>query len=212
VPLLSIQQGQRVEYGFIFAAGSPIRILNEYEQGKKGKIAALQFAARTIGAVFSKAPLVESSMESMRARITVDGQPLPYDKWVISCCSITGSLQIGMHPFVGERLSETFHMLAYAADPREIAVLLPFLARGMLPIDPKSLLRPVSSATHIALSYLGKGSLPLPLDPRYINRPVRQYELETDEKVFTIDGEVFRSTGESLRLSLGPSLRLAIRA
>ncbi|HEY3357272.1 MAG TPA: diacylglycerol kinase family protein [Polyangia bacterium] len=212
VPLLRIQQGDRVEYGFLFAVGSPIRILNEYEHGKKGKLAAVQFFARAIATVWSKQPLIESNMEPMAAQIIVDGEPLPYTNWVMAAVAITGSLQIGMHPFVGERVSETFYMLSYAVDPREVAVLLPFLARGMLPIDPKSLLQPVSSVTHIGLSYFGKGSLPLPLDPRYINHPARTFEIRCQEKVFTIDGEIFESTGEPIKITVGPTLRLAIKA
>jgi hypothetical protein len=212
VPLLRIQQGDRVEYGFLFAAGPPIRVLNEYEHGKKGKLAAVQFFARAIATVWSKQPLIESQLDPMPAEVLVDGERLPYDRWSLCACAITGSLQIGMHPFLGERVSETFYMFSYAIDPREVAVLLPFLARGMLPIDPKSLLKPVSSVTHIGLSYFNKGSLPLPLDPRYINHPAHTFELRCEEKVFTIDGEIFESTGEPIKITVGPTLRLAINA
>jgi hypothetical protein len=212
VPMLRIEQGDRVEYGFLFAAGSPIRVLNEYEHGSKSKLAAVQFFARAIATVLSKTPLIESTMEQMQAEILVDGEKLPYSEWSLTSCAITGCLQIGMHPFLGERVSETFHMLAYACDPRELAVLLPFLSRAMLPVDPKSLLRPVSTVTHIGLSYFSKGSLPLPIDPRYINHPARSYELRCQEKVFTIDGEIFESTGEPIKITIGPTLRLAINA
>ncbi|MBI5478956.1 MAG: hypothetical protein HY906_08880 [Deltaproteobacteria bacterium] len=213
VPMLKIQQGARVEYGFLFAAGSPIRVLNEYEHGRKSRIAAVVFFARTIVNAFNKnAHLIESSLDQMRGEILLDGVPLPYNDFVLTACSITGSLQIGMQPFVGERGGDTFYSLAYAVSAREIAVLLPFLARAMLPIDPKSLLQPVSQVTHIGLSYFGQGSLPLPLDPRYINHPVKEYELRSAEKVYTIDGEIFESTGEPIKITTGPTLRLAIKA
>jgi len=213
VPLLRIEQGDRVEYGFLFAAGSPIRVLNEYEHGRKGKLSALVFFARTtVNAFRPNAGLIESSLEQMRAEIVLDGEVLPYREFAMTACSITGTLQIGMEPFVGERGGETFYCFAYAASPREIAILLPLLARGIIPIDPKSLLQPVSQLTHIGLSYLGKGKLPLPLDPRYVNRPVKEYVLRTDEAVFTIDGEIFSSNGQPIRITTGPTLRLAIKA
>jgi hypothetical protein len=211
VPLLSIQQGGRVQYGFLFVAGPPVRVLHEYEQGSKGRLAAATMAVRTVAAIFGKNPIGPSaSLKPMAAEILVDGKPLPYGSYVMTACGTTGAVQIGVQPFVGERTRESFFMLAYAADPREVAVLLPFLARGMLPIDPKSLLQPVSSFTAIGLSYFGKGSLPL--DPRYINRPVGRYELRTSERFYTIDGEVFESTGEPIVISLGPTIRLAINA
>lgn len=213
VPMMKIQQGARVEYGFLFAAGPPIRVLNEYEHGRKTKLTAVVFFARTIINAFNKsAQLIESNLDQMRAEILLDGEPVPYNEFGLTACSITGSLQIGMQPFAGERGGNTFFCFAYAISPREIAVLLPFLARGMIPIDPKSLLQPVSQVTHIGLSYFGKGSLPLPLDPRYINRPVKEYEIRTDEKVYTIDGEIFESNGEPIRITTGPTLRLAIRS
>ena len=213
VPMLKIQQGPRVEYGFLFATGSLIRVLDEYEHGRKGKVTAVLFFARAIVDAFNKnAHLIESSLEPMRAEILLDGVPLPYDEFVLTACSITGSLQIGMQPFTGERGGETFFSLAYAVSAREVSVLLPFLARGMLPIDPKSLLQPVSQVTHIGLSYFSKGSLPLPMDPRYVNHPVKEYEIRSAEKVYTIDGEIFESTGEPLTITTGPTLRLAIKA
>jgi hypothetical protein len=213
VPMLKIQQGTRVEYGFLYAAGPPIRVLNEYEHGRKTKLAAVVFFARTIINAFNRnAGLIESSLEQMSAEVRLDGELLPYSEFGLTACSITGSLQIGMQPFAGERGGDTFHSLAYAVSPREMAVLLPFLARARRPIDPKSLLQPVSQVTHIALSYFGQGSLPLPLDPRYVNRPVKEYEIRTAEKVFTIDGEIFESTGEPITITAGPTLRLAIKA
>jgi hypothetical protein len=212
VPMMRIEQGSRVHYGFLFAAGSPIRVLEEYEHSRKGKVAAVTFFARTIVNAFKRdAHLIESSLDQMQAEVFLDGERLPYDEFGLVACSITGSLQIGMHPFNGERGGETFYSLAYAVDPRQMAILLPFLARGMIPIDPRSLLQPVSQVTHIGLSYFGQGSLPLPLDPRYVNHPVRDFELRCGEKVFTIDGEIFQSSGEPIRISIGPTLRLAIR-
>jgi hypothetical protein len=213
VPMLKIQQGSRVEYGFLYAAGPPIRVLNEYEHGRKTKLTAVIFFARTIINAFNRnAHLIDSDLDQMRAEILLDGERVPYSEFGLTACSITGALQIGMQPFVGERGGDSFYSFAYAISPREIALLLPFLARARRPIDPKSLLQPVSQVRHIALSYLGQGSLPLPLDPRYINRPVKEYEIRTAEPVYTIDGEIFQSNGEPIRITTGPTLRLAIKS
>jgi len=198
--MLKIRQGPRVEYGFLFATGSLIRVLDEYEHGRKGKVTAVLFFARAIVDAFNKnAHLIESSLEPMRAEILLDGVPLPYDEFVLTACSITGSLQIGMQPFTGERGGETFFSLAYAVSAREVSVPPPSCARGMLPIDPKSLLQPVSQVTHIGLSYFSKGSLPLPMDPRYVNHPVKEYEIRSAEKVYTIDGRSSSRPGSRSR-------------
>jgi len=209
VPLLSIQQGARVEYGFTFGAGTPIRVLAEYERGSKGKLGALRIAARSISAIWSGAPVdVAPTLEQMTADIAVDGIPLPYNKYTALFCNITGQVNRLVRPFAVERQRDTFLMLAYTATPRELSTLLPFLLRGMLPIDAKSMIKPLSTWTQIGLSYFGKGSLPL--DPRYVNRTASELELRTQEQVYTIDGEIFESTGEPFTVRLGPTLRLAM--
>jgi hypothetical protein len=71
-----------------------------------------------------------------------------------------------------------------------------------------SLLKPTSDWKRIALAYLGRGSLPL--DPRYVNRPASKYEIRTNEKLYTIDGDVFESTGEPITVELGPTVRIII--
>jgi len=85
-------------------------------------------------------------------------------------------------------------------DRPELAALLPFLLFGKLPIDPGVLLSPPSKWRQAALSYVSKGSLPI--DPRYINRPVKTVTIRTAERLFTIDGEIFESNG--VRLVIDP--------
>jgi len=211
VPLLAIEQGSRVEYGFTFGAGTVIRILDMFERGSKSKLAALKLAARTMTAAWSRYPAdLQPVLDQMTADIAVDGVPLPYNRFVAVFCNITGQVVRLVQPFLGERQRETFHLLAYSVTAREASTLMPLLVRGLVPIDPKSFIKPVSQWAQLGLAYLGKGSLPL--DPRYINRNASSFELRSSEKVFTIDGEIFDSTGEPIRVHLGPTLRLAVSA
>jgi hypothetical protein len=211
VPLLSVQQGAQRQLGFTFGAGTVIRILNEYEKGRKGKLAALALAVKSVTAAWGRVPAdFLPVLEQMEAEVLVDGEPLPHGRFAAVFCNITGHVVRLVAPFQQERTRETFHVLAYAIHARELGTLLPLAIRGFIPIDPKSLTQPVSTLTHVGLSYFGKGSLPL--DPRYVNRNASQLELRTRDPVYTVDGEIFPSSGEPFVVTLGPALRLAISA
>jgi diacylglycerol kinase family enzyme len=211
VPLLDVRQGERRELGFTFGVGTVIRILHEYEKGKKSKLGALILAAKSVTAAWGKFPAdYLPVLEQMVAEVKLDGETLPYNRFAGAFCNITGNVVRLVAPFQQERERETFYVLAYAINARELGTLLPLIIRGFIPIDPKTLIKPVSSLTHVGLTYFGKGSLPL--DPRYINRTASLFELKTDEKVFTVDGEILESSGEPFRVSIGPTLRLAIGA
>jgi hypothetical protein len=210
VPLLEIRQGSRLEYGFTYGVGTVIRILDVYEHSAKGKLSALKLAAKSIIAAWAPQwqPDLRPALEQMQAEITVDGEPLPHDHFGAVFCNITSHVVRLVHPFTQDRSRETFYFLAFAATARELGVRLPFLCRGMMPIDPKTLTKPVSTWTQVALAYLGKGSLPL--DPRYVNRTAHEVEVRSKERVFTIDGEILESTGEPMSIRIGPTLRLAV--
>ena len=86
--------------------------------------------------------------------------------------------------------------------------MAPFLARGKLPIDPKALLNPTSEWKRIILGTLGKESLPI--DPRYINTLATTFEVRSEEPLYQLDGDIFESSGEPIRVTLGPTVRLVI--
>ncbi len=209
-PLLEVRQGNNVHWGFIFGIGPIIRILNEYENGPKGKAAALSLLAKSASAIFSKRPAYyERLLQELRCDITMDGERLPYDRYSAVFCNIHGRLNPGVTPFVKPRTRDTFYCGAYAVNRREFILMMPFTIRGRLPMDPKSLLKPVSTWKQIALSYLGKGSFPV--DPRYVNETARSFVVDApDEEVYTIDGEIIQSTGEPITVTLGPELKLAV--
>mgnify|MGYP001598065365 CR=1 FL=1 len=86
-------------------------------------------------------------------------------------------------------------------------MMAPLLARGRLPIDPRSLLHPISTWRQALLSLVGRGGLQT--DPRYVNHPARHLVIETGETHYTIDGEVLPSIDERFDVRLGPALRVA---
>jgi diacylglycerol kinase family enzyme len=209
VPLLEVTQGESRQYGFTFGLGPAVRILNEYEHAPKGKAAAAMWAVRTIVAAYLHTPTdLHLLTELMPAEILIDGEVLPYDRWAYLFANTTGQIVRLVHPFPNERRRDTFYTLAYAVSREEGILMAPFLMRGKIPIDPKSLLKPTSDWKRIALAQLGKGSLPL--DPRYVNRLAKTFEIRTREPIYQIDGDVFKSTGEPLLVKLGPVVRLVI--
>ncbi|MBW2732428.1 MAG: hypothetical protein JRH20_08525 [Deltaproteobacteria bacterium] len=209
VPLLHVRQGDTVHHGFTFGVGPAIRVLNMYEKGRKGRlngaILAVQAALATIGRFPTK---VRALLEPMEAEVIMDGEKLPYGRFSAIFCNSTGRLHIAVEPFIGSRGRDNFYCAAYAVSLREMALMLPFLARGWLPLDPKALLKPVSTWKQIAFSYLGKSTLPA--DPRYVNTTAQSFEVHCREDVYTVDGEIFPSNGEPLCVTVGPTVRLAV--
>jgi diacylglycerol kinase (ATP) len=208
VPLVSVTQKGQTLHGFTFGLGPLIRILDQYERQQKSRLNALELGARAVaGAISGLRRDLEPLLRELDARITVDDQRLPYDRWAAVFANVTGSINPFIAPFTGERSRETFHFLAYAVSAREFALMVPLLARGLLPIDPRSLLQPVSMWRKALLSLVGKPGLPA--DPRYINHPVRRLAIETSEPSYTIDGEVLPSIDRRFEVGLGPTLHLA---
>lgn len=211
VPLLRVSHGDTAHLGFIFGMGVPIRLLDAYERGKKGKGAALRVAASALTALWTGLPRsFRPLLDEMPARVEVDGEALPFERYATVFCNVTGRLNPGVEPFVKRRTRDTFHYAAYASGLREIALMLPLLLRGVRPIDSKSLLKPVSVWRQAVMSIRGEGQLPA--DPRYVNDLARRVQLETDESLYTVDGELFHANGEPLQVEVGPFLRLAVSA
>jgi hypothetical protein len=209
VPLLEVQQGDRVRHGFTFGIGPIIRVLNAYERGGKGKIAALATMVKALAATWSQIPAdFRPMLQEMDAEIWIDGRRLPFSRYSAVFCNVTGRINIAVQPFVKVRSRETFYCVAYAVSRRELVLLLPFLIRGRLPLDPKSLLKPVSTWKQIVLSYLGKGSFPI--DPRYVNATASVFEIQTTEELFTLDGEIIRGNGEPIAVNLGQTVKLVV--
>ena len=211
VPLLEVHQGSTVHYGFTWGAGPIVRILDTYERGRKGKIAGAEMAIRAALASLSRFPAdMRRLLEPMEADISFDGKKVPYSRFSAVFCNSTGQLHIGVAPFIKTRSRDTFYCAAYAVGARETALLLPFIARGWLPLDPKSLLKPISTWKQIAMSYLGRSMLPT--DPRYVNDVASRFEVHCAEELYTVDGEIFASNRAATQIRIGPMVRLAVSA
>ncbi|MFH1132187.1 MAG: diacylglycerol kinase family protein [Pseudomonadota bacterium] len=209
VPLLKVQQDENVNWGFTFGLGPPIRLLNEYENGTKGKAAALRLVAKSMAAVWTEFPAdFQPLLQEMEAEILMDGQKLPYEKFIAVFCNVTGRINRAVEPFVKQRARDTFYCAAYAVNRRELALAFPLLIRGRIPLDPKALLQSVSAWKKVVMSHLGKDSFPA--DPRYVNETAKTFEVRSKEKLYTVDGEILQSSGESISVSLGPELKLAV--
>jgi diacylglycerol kinase (ATP) len=210
VPVMAITSGEQRSYGFTFGMGPLVRLLNRYENGSKGKLAALGLGVRAIAAAVSPIRTSMSDLfEDMQGSVVADGSELPYHHFTAVFANTTGAINRAIEPFTDPRTRETFHFLAYAVSSREFAMLTPLLARGKLPFDRSELLNPL--AVWRLLSSVAAGKGPLPRDPRYVNHPAQQLRIESSESIYTIDGEVLQASGSPLEVKLGPSLQLALR-
>lgn len=209
VPLLEVSHGERLHYGFTFGMGPVVRLLDEYERGNKGKLGALSVAAQALSAIWTGRPAaLRAHLSRQPARVSLDGAALTHSGYAAIFANVTGQINPGVEPFVGERARDAFFCAAYAVDAREFALVLPLILRGWLPIDSSSLLRPTGWIEHALSAY--RERQPFPPDPRYVNQRAREMIVETDERLYTIDGEIFSASDAQFRVALGPALRLVV--
>jgi diacylglycerol kinase family enzyme len=207
VPLLEVRCGQRLTRGFIFGLGPMVRVLNAYEQGTKSRRHGFMIAVKAASAAWLRFPLKYRKMlEEMEAEVLIDGERVGYDRFALVFANITGQLNPGVTPFVGERTRDTFFCAAYASESREVALALPLLAKGILPIDTGSLLRRLAPWTR------GEKRKGLPTDPRYLNRPASRLEVTSSERMYTVDGEILTAESDRIEVDLGLRLKLAVSA
>ena len=221
MPVLSVQHSGGTCYGFTFGMGPLVRILNRYEQGRKGKLAALGIGAQAIAAALGPLQLgMGGLLDQMQASVHVNGERVPYDRYVAVFANTTGMVQRMVAPFVHPRARDNFHFLAYSVSVREFAFNVPKLMRGQLPLDTGSLLSWLVDPRNL-MGLLRGETKELPADPRYVNHPAQHLRIESPEPVFTLDGEVLPipplaagtslgPTQGALDVRLGPSLQLAL--
>lgn len=208
VPLLAVTHHGQTQFGFTLGFGPMIRILERFESGQKSRFNAVKIGVKSVLSAVSGFPRdYQHVLREMEATLTVDGERIPYTKFAAVLGNVTGVINPFVEPFVGERTRDSFHFLSYAVSSREFAIMVPLLARALVPIDPRSLLHPVSAWRQALLSVIGERHLPA--DPRYINRPARHLVMETSEPFYTIDGEVFPALDSRFEVRLGPQLHLA---
>jgi diacylglycerol kinase family enzyme len=209
VPLLRVNDGEGIHHGLTFAMGPLVRILAAYEDGRKGKVAAVAAGLRGLAAAWSGRPKDwRPIVAEMAATVTLDDERLPFERYVAVVCSVMSTINPTVEPFARARSPETFHCLAYAVSPREFLWAMPLLWRGYLPVAARSLLRPASTFKQLGLSYFGKGVVPS--DPRYVNCTAKRLFVEATDEVYTVDGEIHPLKGHTVEVSLGPLVRLAV--
>ncbi|HKE14062.1 MAG TPA: diacylglycerol kinase family protein [Kofleriaceae bacterium] len=206
VPILEVTAGGGFHRGFTFGMGPVVRLLDAYERGRKGKVAALRLAAQAIAAAWIKSPQeYEKLLTAQVADIQVDGEKLPYSEFAAVFANVTGQINPGVEPFVNERSRNAFYCAAAAVSARELSLAMPFLVRGWLPLDLAALTEPGRLLERLRNPALFT-------DPRYINRTGSRLEIRTEEPLYTLDGEIIQSTAGELAIELGPTLRLAVGA
>jgi diacylglycerol kinase family enzyme len=209
VNLLEAVAGEQRHRGFTFGLGPIVRLLDAYEHGRKGKLAALGTATRGIAAALTGYPADHAALlEQFEAEVIVDGETLPHTSFSALFANVTGQINPGVVPFVAAPSRDSFYFAAYAVSAREFTINVPVLMRGWLPVQPSSLLRPDRVVRRLIESGLFKRNLPA--DPRYVNSNAAHMHIITDERLYTVDGEVFRSETGAYTLSLGLQVRLAV--
>lgn len=210
VPLMEVASGRETHRCFTFGMGPIVRLLDAYERGPKGKRAALMMMARAVTATMTKRPAeFRDLLQEMRAEVRLDGEALPYEEFSALFANVTGQINPGVEPFAGDRLRDSFHCAAYAVSSREVAMALPFLARGWLPIDLRAL-TPNLLSKAIPFTQKASEQTGLPADPRYVNRPAHHLEIKSEEAIYTVDGEILPTNGDTVTVDMGPTLKLAV--
>ncbi len=206
LPVLEVGTNDEVYRCFTFGMGAVVRILDAYERGNKGKIAAVGMAARAVSAAWLKWPGgFRDILAPMKAQVTLDGELLPYDEFSAVFANMTGQINPGIEPFKREgRVRDGFHCAAYAVSSREFVAALPMLIRGWLPLDARQLLARIFKAGDPDTTRPNG----LPTDPRYVNRVTKHLTIDTEERLYTVDGELLESNGP-ISVRVGPTLKLA---
>ena len=211
VPLLEIRNGERVRQGFTFGNGPLVRIVDRFERSAKNRRAVFTVATGSVVAALTGFPReLAKTTAPMKAKVTLDGETLDTEEFTILFANVTGQINPGVEPFPKARERGTFYCAAYAVSPRELTLVAPLLMRGLLPVDWASLLSPASLGKRLG-ELLSAGRIRLSRDPRYVNRSVRHMEVQTDEKIYTVDGEILEAIpGEPIHVQLGTQLKLAL--
>ncbi len=193
--LLRVSQGERVRHGFIFGMGPMIRVVQAFDARTDKSIpAALSYLARAIGAVFWPGVFrgLAQQVQPLQAQIAQDGAALPFDEYGVLFASTTDRIFHGAQPFVAPAGAHELSFLAYADSTRAISATFPLLARGWRP-----------RSRHQGGAAEGTDA------ERYVNDSARQLVVQSAEPIFTLDGEIFPSTGEPLTIEAGPFVALA---
>lgn len=182
--LLEVKWGRERYFAVTFMAGALVRVMRQYSRFKTTPFIAGGFVLGSLVAGLSGWPKFFTNLYGqIKARVTVDGELLPEDQYIILIKDALEKLIFFIEPYQGICLPGQSYSLAYAVDSREMAREFWRLCRGRTPDD-----------------------------KRYFNRPTSVMQIEPRGEVpFTLDGEYFTARpGETITVSRGPEVRVAM--
>lgn len=180
---LRIDDGVRVQSGFIFGTGLVYNYLEEYYAQPKvsplvaAKVLAHGAASAMVGGRFGK-----RLARTLDARLVVDGVDWLDDSFITIIASTTSQLGLGFAPLsrVTEDLSR-FEALALSAPLRRVTRALPRLRKGQLPGE------------------VG-----------FANTTTTRMTIQSEAEIeYDIDGDLF-TTQEELEIRIGPLMEIVI--
>ena len=207
VPILEVDTGSTFNRGFTFGMGPVVRLLDAWERGPKGKLSAISLAAKAVSAAWIKRPsAIEQLLRNMEAEVELDGERLPSDRFAAVFANVTGQINPGVEPFVGQRERDRFFCAAYSVGARELTLVLPLLLRGWLSVDP------VDVSSWLKAIWPGESGQDTSddNDSRYLNKTASSLIIRSHEPIYTLDGEILEARNHEISVHLGPMLKLAV--
>lgn len=199
MPLLRIEHAGQIYFGFTFCIGPIVRLLKKYTDEQRNFRNALWTAigaslASTLGWPISFKRLIHPMNTSV---IINDSEKCPLPEITGVVVSIMPRTIFGFYPFMsntagGVLPTKEFFSIISGLKPFEIVARLPCLA-------------------FCGLWQELKVNIPKALfnNPRHLNRPVRSLKIDSEEKIFTIDGEIFVAEPEQpIVITQGPEISL----
>ncbi len=169
------------QYGFMFGGGLVTSFLDAYYAGgDTGPWKAARVVYRAAASAVLRTEFVRTLVEPVGARVTADGEVLPFDTYTVIYASTLRYLGIGFKvTYRAEEKPGYFHCIAGDPSGWEIIARIPRLMRGR-----PSGLKSLHDDIHQTLVIDGRGPFS-----------------------YTIDGELF-TTNHRLTVTAGPTLKL----
>ncbi|HSZ80977.1 MAG TPA: diacylglycerol kinase family protein [Polyangia bacterium] len=187
IPRRCLRIGEHL--GFVFGNGLAANFLGEYyADDAYGPKRAAWLLARTFFSALARGPFVRKIFKRFEGQVRVDGELLPRTRYVgVNAATVR---EVGLGFKLNHRADDDpdrFGVLAIHAPPLALVVDLPAVHAG----------RGVGAAR--AFSAVASSLEIAPLVSPSASSPT--------EMAYTIDGDLYRSSAPSLRLSVGPRIR-----
>lgn len=200
-PLLKVEHAGDVYFGFMFVLGPIVRLLKKYTDDKRNIVRAfLTACGASCASLFKWPKRYYDLIYSTKARVEIIKGDSFDGSEIINSHKMTGILAstvkrtiFGFYPFLGptpSKNSDKFYTIISSLVPSEIIKALPYLAY-------------LHFWEKWKIDFTGRFSY------EFFNRPCKSLSIETEEKIFTIDGEIFEIKKDlPIKISLGPEVSL----